>query len=67
MSWKPQVKVVGETSYNGNGQAFATEQEALESAQDLMDRWYAVTDIRAVESDQPVNYKRVDGRDARIE
>jgi len=66
MSYKPQVKVSGETSFNGNGQVFASRQEAEESALALMDRWFAVTEYRVVESDEPVNYKHVDGKDIRL-
>jgi hypothetical protein len=58
MSFKPEVMVSGEWSQNGL--AFATEAEALQSAQDLMFRWMLVTDCRAVVSDQPVNYEIVD-------
>jgi hypothetical protein len=58
MSFKPEVMVSGQWSQNNL--AFATEAEALHSAQDLMFRWMMVTDCRAVESDQPVNYRIVD-------
>jgi hypothetical protein len=61
MSYKPEVKVEGKWSHNGL--AFATEQDALASAQFLMYRWFAVEDYRAVESDQEVNCERVDGQD----
>jgi hypothetical protein len=55
MSFKPEVKVAGQWSQNNL--AFATEAEALQSAKDLMFRWMMVTDCRAVESDQEVNYR----------
>ena len=54
MSFKPEVKV---GSFAQNNLAFATEAEALYSARDLMARWTLVTDYRAAESDQQVNYK----------
>jgi hypothetical protein len=57
MSFKPEVFV--ENKWSQNGLAFATEQEALDSAKDLMWRWFAVSDARAVPSDEPVNYSYV--------
>jgi hypothetical protein len=58
MSFKPQVMVAGNgDKWGENNLAFATHDEALKSARDLMNRWYLVTDYRAVESDQPVNYR----------
>jgi hypothetical protein len=54
MPWKPEVLVAG--TWNKNGLVFATEKEALDSAFDLMMRWFAVQDHRAVEVDEPVNY-----------
>ena len=41
---------------------FATREEAEANVQDLMIRWFAVRETRAVESDDPVNYRYVDGR-----
>jgi hypothetical protein len=62
MSWKPEVMVAGNgDKWSQNNLAFATEREALASARDLMNRWMLVTDCRAAESDQPVNYAIVDG------
>lgn len=57
MSWKPEVLVEGK--WSRNGLVFATEQEANDSAYDLMMRWMAVNDHRAVEVDEPVNYSYV--------
>jgi len=59
MSWKPQVKVNG--NWEKNNVAFATEEEAAKSASDLFDRWVICTDHRAIESDETVNYRMVDG------
>lgn len=61
MSFKPEISTDGGKSYNQNNLAFATEAEALASAKDLFNRWMLVTDYRATESDQPVNYALVDG------
>ena len=54
MSWKPEVEVDGK--FSRNGLVFATKEEAEFSAQALMNRWLLVTDCRAVEVDEPVNY-----------
>ena len=47
MAFKPEVHVEGK--WCQNGLAYATEAEAFASACALMDRWFAVTDARAVE------------------
>lgn len=59
MSYKPEVFV--DNQWANNNCAFATKKEAEASAFDLMNRWLLVTDYRAVESDQPVNWKIIDG------
>ena len=66
MSWKPEVQTGG-SEWTPNGLAFATKEEAEIWASDLMFRWTLVTDTRAVESDQPVNHKLVDGVVSRLE
>jgi hypothetical protein len=55
MSWKPEVFVEGK--WANNGVAFATEAEALRSANDLMMRWLPCMGARAVESDEEPNYR----------
>jgi hypothetical protein len=60
MNWKPEVMVAGRWEHNSL--VFATEAEALASAQSLMMRWFAVQDCRAVSSDEGVNAEIVDGR-----
>jgi hypothetical protein len=65
MSWKPEFLVQGE--WYDNGQAFATETEAKDSAQARFHVWSMPTDWRAVQSVDPVSYKRVDGRDSLLE
>jgi hypothetical protein len=54
MSYRPMVYVQGE--WAGNGLRFATEAEALASAQNLMARWFLVDDVRVDASDDEVNY-----------
>lgn len=61
MSFKPEVSTDGGKSFHQNNLAFATREEAESSARDLMARWLLVTDWRAAESDQPVNYMLRDG------
>jgi hypothetical protein len=62
-SYKPEIKAIGENEFCCNSLCFATYNEALESAEDLQSRWIMVKEIRVVESDQPVNYKRENGKD----
>jgi len=64
MGWKPEVKVEGQ--WNANALVFATRKEAELSARSLMMRWFLVTDTRAVETGDDVNYKIEDGREARL-
>lgn len=45
--WKPEILVKG--AWLRNGLSFATEQEAKDSGSDLLDRWMAAEDYRAVE------------------
>ena len=54
MNWKPEVEVNG--TWSGNNQVFATGEEALAMAKDIMRRWLLVTDFRAVETDAPVTW-----------
>lgn len=56
-SWKPEVRTGTDPKFYGNNLAFATKEEAEFSARDLMNRWMLVVECRAVESDQPVNYR----------
>lgn len=68
MSWKPEVQVIGEGyTWHRNGLVFATREEAEANAKDLMSRWMLVTDCRAVESDEPVNYQWLDGKLVEVE
>jgi len=59
MSYRPMVYVQGE--WAGNGLRFATSDEAMASARDLMARWFLVDDIRVDESEDEVNYAWEDG------
>ena len=56
MSWKPAIKTSGE-DWSYNAQRFATKEEAEMMAKDIFNRWMLATDHKAVESDDPVNYR----------
>jgi len=60
MNWRPMVNVSGR-EWCGNALVFATRDEAEANARALMDRWYVVTETRADETSNPVNYRWVDG------
>lgn len=61
MSWKPEVSADASGKWTPNGLAFKTKAEAEAWAVDLSMRWFAVTDTRAVESTDPVNYEYING------
>src|ERR1700736_463633 len=61
MSFKPEVIADTSGKWCGNALRFATRKEAEANVQDLMMRWFAVRETRVVESDDPVNYRYVDG------
>jgi ribosomal protein L31E len=54
MSYRPMVYVQGE--WAGNAVRFATSDEAMASARNLMARWFLVDDVRVDESEDEVNY-----------
>jgi hypothetical protein len=66
-SWRPEVDVGETEKWSANGLRFATEEEALANARDLMSRWMLVRECRAAPSDDPPNYRWVDGRLEHIE
>ena len=47
----------GGKNFSGNALRFATKEEAEASAHALTMRWFAVTEARAEESPDPVNYR----------
>lgn len=59
MSWKPEVFIKSENKWCGNALVFATREEAEQNASDLLMRWYVPIDSRAVESQEPVNYRYI--------
>jgi hypothetical protein len=64
-SYKPEVLVSGQ--WAGNALRFSSPEEAFGSLMALRMRWWVPEDGRVVESEDPVNYRFVDGRDVRIE
>jgi hypothetical protein len=60
MSYKPMVLVGRE--WAGNALRFATKEEAEANAMNLMWRWTLASDVRVDESDDPVNYRWVNGQ-----
>lgn len=62
MSFKPEVQTDNTGEWYGNALRFAAREEAEANVRDLMMRWFAVRDTRVVESNDPVNYRYVDGR-----
>lgn len=62
-NYKPAVQVGGSHGFATNAQVFATREEARASAEDLMDRWFAVVAVDVKKTTDPVNYKRENGRD----
>jgi hypothetical protein len=65
MSWKPYFEFPG-GEWATNAQAFATKEEALESAAARFAVWTMPIGYEARESDEPVNYAIVDGRDVMV-
>jgi len=61
MSFKPEVQADSTGTWAGNALRFATREEAEANVEDLRRRWWMVTAARVVESDEPVNYRWVDG------
>lgn len=55
MSFKPEFLCSGE--WCGNGEAYATREEAEVSARSRFMAWTVPSDWRVVESDKPVSFK----------
>ena len=61
MSYKPEFEVQG--AWYDNAQRFATREEAEGSARARFAVWTQPSDWRAVESPDPVTYRRTDAGD----
>ena len=68
MSFKPEVIVDSSGKWCGTPPRFATTREEAEAnVRDLANRWFAVTDTRVVESDDPINYSWRNGKSIAVE
>jgi hypothetical protein len=61
-SYRPMFLTSGDPEWYGNAQRFATREEAEDSALALWQAWTMAREWRVDESGDPVNYRRVDGR-----
>ena len=66
-SWAAEVVADSSGRWSRNGLRFATAKEAWDSGHELMSRWFAVTDVRAAPTKDPVNYRFVDGKNVPLE
>lgn len=66
MNYKPGVSTDESGKLYTNALVFATREEAIASAEELMMRWMAVRSTGVVETEEPVNYRFVDGQNVRI-
>ena len=61
MSWKNETLIGGNMEWKASFPRFGTEEEALDHARAIRDRWFSVREIRAVESRDKVNARWTDG------
>jgi hypothetical protein len=59
MGYKTEVQADNSGQWYPNGLAFATEAEGY--GKDLLLRWTAARETRVAPSDEPVNYRWIDG------
>jgi hypothetical protein len=59
VSFKSEIQIAD--SWRGNSLRFATKDEAIAHAYNLMMRRFSVRATRVVETDDPINYAYVDG------
>jgi hypothetical protein len=62
VSYKPEVIADSSGKFVGNSLRFATFAEADANVRNLFSRWTSVREFRVVESNEPVNYRWVDGK-----
>ena len=62
MSWKSEVIADNSGKWCSNQLRFATREEAEADVAELASRWLLVRQTRVVESDDPVNYRWVNGK-----
>lgn len=57
MSYKMEVIAERDGNWASNACVYATKKEAEDAGRELMSRWMAVREYRAVESTDAVNYR----------
>jgi len=67
VSWASEVIADSTGKWYRNALRFATEAEALASANELASRWYMVRATRAAPAIERPNYRFIDGRNVRLE
>ena len=60
-NYRPEISTDGGKSFGQNAQVFATKEEAETMARDIFSRWMLATDYRVTETEDPANYRIVDG------
>ena len=60
-SWRPEVRTGSDPVWYPNALRFATQEEALANVLNLYSHWTSVTEFRVMPSDDPVNYRWVNG------
>lgn len=66
MSYKLGAKTAGDSEFVSNALCFETEKEAEDYGIDLSSRWTAVRETKVIVSDEPVNYRFINGQAERI-
>lgn len=61
MSFKPMIRIAGDSEFYSDDLAFATREEAEVAAQKTFNSWALAVAWRVDESDQPVNWQIKDG------
>jgi len=67
MSFKVEVIADSSGKWTGNAIRLPDSKQAIEYGNDLFSRWTAVSEMRVVESEDPVNYLWLDGRLVSVE
>ncbi len=63
-SYKVGVKTSGDRDWASNAQRFPSEADAKAAGSDLFSRWMAVREWKVLPSDEPPNYRWVEGKGA---
>lgn len=66
-SWRPMFRVLNNPIWRVNGMAFATEEEAFESAKSLAESAAFITDFTVIHSTELPNHRFLEGQNFQIE